>query len=78
MVKKTTPEKYILIEWVEEPFAKVYGEKKFPGTRDSLPEKEANAFVNVGWAKDVATGKTGKRVPGSTPLSVDSLRIKAS
>lgn len=73
---KPKKEKEILIEWMGP--TKIGTEEKKVGTRDLYPEKEANQYINLGWAKNVETGFQGERVPGSTPLSVDSLKIKTS
>lgn len=70
----STSQKEVLIEWMEA--VKIGTDEKKEGTRDIYPEKLANQYVNLGWAKNVETGEQGERIAGATPLSVDSLTIK--
>ena len=37
-----------------------------------LPAAQAQEFINLGWAKCVATGEQGERKPGAQELAVDS------
>lgn len=61
------------IEWVEEPFALIEKEQKFPGDRSTMPKFEADQYISAGWAKCVETGETGERKPGAVALKVQDV-----
>lgn len=46
----------------------------YPGDTKTFPKKEADAFVNVGWAKCVESGEQGELKPGQVSLEVAANR----
>ena len=45
---------------------------------DVFTSDKGQYFVDLGWCKDVATGKSGERVPGVSKLKVDNVVTKLS
>ena len=41
------------------------------GDRKSFSDDEAAEYIRLGWAKCVATGEVGTRVPGAQALRID-------
>lgn len=62
------------IEILEQPFILDGKEKRYFGDVLTLEKNKAQLWIDLGWAKDLETGESGKRVAGATKLNPDNTK----
>lgn len=59
-------------EVIEDPYFDHGGERFM--LDDIRSHKDGQYFIDLGWAKDCETGKSGKRIEGPNKIKVDNIK----